>query len=187
MEREMDLLNRKYTAQSVALATGTTAKQITDWCNQGQIMGQREPLGKGRRREFSFFNVMEVAGAVALMEVGVRSPADAFKAASYFAHIAPGGSGWVGDDGIMVEEGNDPKRWPSLPYHHNDGETFLVVSGDMSEVVLSKSGELNTYSFFPMHHRPAGFILLNMSEVFKTVSHRMALDYREVLDEAYEV
>ena len=68
----------------VAIATGTSAKQITDWCNQGQIIGQREPLGKGRKREFSFFNVMEIAGAVALMQVGVRSPADAFKAAASF-------------------------------------------------------------------------------------------------------
>lgn len=183
----MNLLNRKYTAQSVALATGTTAKQITDWCNQGQIMGQRVPLGKGRRREFSFFNVMEVAGAVALMEVGVRSPADAFKAAGYFSHIASGESGCVGDDGIMVEEGNDPKRWPGLPFHFREGDTFLAVSGDMSDVVLSADGTVNTYSIFPNKRRPAGFILLNMSAVFAQVMHRMALDYREVLDEAYEV
>jgi hypothetical protein len=37
-----------------------------------------------------------------------------------------------------------------------------------------------------MMSRPAGFILLNMSEVFAQVMHRMALDYREVLDEAYD-
>lgn len=178
----MDLLNRKYTAQSVALATGTTAKQITDWCNQGQIIGQREPLGKGRKREFSFFNVMEVAGAVALMKVGVRSPADAFKAAIYFSHIGDGVSGWVGDDGII--EDNDPERWPSLPFHYNHGDTFLAVSGDMSEVVLS-DGTVNTSLIFPMMSRPAGFILLNMSVVFEQVMHRMALDYREVLNDAY--
>ena len=179
----MDLLNRKYTAQSVALATGTTAKQITDWCNQGQIVGQREPLGKGRKREFSFFNVMEVAGAVALMEVGIRSPADAFKAAGYFSHISSGGSGWVGDDAITDD---DPHRWPGLPYHFSEGDTFLAVWGDMSEVVLSDDGTVNTYSIFPAMRRPAGFILLNMSAVFAQVMHRMALDYREVLDEAYD-
>jgi hypothetical protein len=185
MERKMDLLNRKYTAQSVALATGTTAKQITDWCNQGQIIGQKGTLGKGHRREFSFFNVMEVAGAVSLMEIGIRSPADAFKAASHFAHTAPGGSGWV-VDGEIIEGDSKPKRWPSLPYHPRDGETFLVVSGDLSKVVLSQRGELNTFSFFS-RPRPAGFILLNMSEVFRAVTQRMALDYREALDEAYEV
>ena len=123
----MDLLNRKFTAQSVALATGTTAKQITDWCNQGQIIGQREPLGKGRKREFSFFNVMEIASAVALMEIGIRAPADAFSAASRFAHISAGGSGWVNDDGIA--EGNgEPMRWPGLPYHFREGETIMAVS-----------------------------------------------------------
>lgn len=181
----MDLLNRKYTAQSVAIATGTTAKQITDWCTQGQIMGQREPLGKGRKRELSFFNVMEVAGAVALMEVGIRSPADAFKAAGYFSHIADGGGGWVREDGTIEGDGS-PQRWPGLPYHFREGDTFLAVSGDMSEVVLSDDGTVNTYSIFPAMRRPSGFILLNMSAVFAQVMHRMALDYREVLDEAYD-
>lgn len=169
----MDLLNRKYTAQSVALATGTTAKQITDWCNLGQIMGQRGTPGKGRKREFSFFNVMEVAGAVALMEVGIRSPADAFKAASYFSHIADGGGG-------------SPTRRPSLPFHFREGDTFLAVSGDMSKVVLSADGTVNTNSIFPVMRRPAGFILLNVSAVFAQMMHRMTLDYREVLDEAYD-
>ena len=178
----MDILQRKYTAQTAALATGTTAKQITDWCNQGQIIGQREPLGKGRKREFSFFNVMEVAGAVALMEAGVRSPADAFKAAGYFSHISNGGSGWVGDDALTD---NDPTRLPGLPFHHNHGDTFLAVSGDMSEVILSNDGTVNTYSIFPMMRRPVGFILLNMSEVFAQVMQSMDLDYRVVLDEQY--
>lgn len=178
----MDLLTQKYTAQSVALATGTTAKQITDWCNQGQIIGQREPLGKGHKREFSFFNLMEIAGAGALMEVGIRSPADAFKAAIRFSHTNDGASGgWVG------VESNDPERWSGLPFHHNHGETFMAVSGDMSKVFLSADGTVTTYSIFPIMRRPAGFILLNMSEVFAQVMHRMALDYREVLDEAYAV
>jgi hypothetical protein len=178
----MDLLNQVYTAQSVAAATGTTSKQITDWCNQGQIMGQRKPLGKGRRREFTFFNVMEVAGAVALMEIGIKSPADAFTAASRFAHIGQGGSGWVGD-----EQKKPVERWPGLPYHFREGETFLVVSGDMARTTLSVSGKLDTYSFFPMHNRPTGFIVLNMSEVFKAVMNNMGEDYRVVLDKIYEV
>ncbi len=181
----MDILNQKYTAQSVALATGTTAKQITDWCNQGQIIGQKKPLGKGRRREFSFFNVMEIAGAVSLMEIGIRTPADAFKAAGYFSHIADGGGGWVKENGTIEGDGS-PTRWPSLPFHFREGDTFLAVSGDMSEVVLSADGTVDTYSIFPMARRPAGFILLNMSEVFARVMHSMALDYRKVLDAAYD-
>lgn len=177
----MDLLNRVFTAQFVSMATGATAKQITDWCNQGQILGQRKPLGKGHRREFTFFNVMEVAGAVALMDVGVRSPADAFKAARYFSHIADFGGGWVSDGKPPT-----PERWPGLPHHHAEGETFLIVSGDMARTVFSVSGEINTYEHFPMHTRPMGFIALNVSEVFKAVMHNMGMDWRVVLDEAYD-
>lgn len=178
----MDLLNQVYTAQSVASATGTTSKQITDWCNQGQIMGQRKPLGKGRRREFTFFNVMEVAGAVALMGIGIKSPADAFNAASKFAHIGQGGSGWVGD-----EQKKPVERWPGLPHHHTEGETFLIVSGDMARTVLSVSGKIDTYQPFPMHTRPMGFIALNVSEVFKVVMQNMGEDWRVVLDKVYEL
>lgn len=180
----MDLLTKTFTAQSVAAATGTTSKQITDWCNQGQIIGQREPLGKGRRREFSFFNVMEVAGAVALMEVGIRSPGDAFQAASHFSHISNGASGWVGDDAIAEDDGK-PERWPGLPFHFREGETFLAVSGEMADVILSADGAIRTHAIFPMMSNPTGLILLNMSAVFAHVMNRMSLDYREVLDEAY--
>lgn len=182
----MDLLNQVYTAQSVAAATGTTSKQITDWCNQGQIMGQRKPLGKGRRREFTFFNVMEVAGAVALMDIGIKAPADAFSAASKFSHIGSDHSGFVNDNNELVEHEPTPERWPGLPYHHTEGETFLIVSGDMARTVLSVSGELDTYAPFPMHTRPMGFIALNVSEVFKVVMHNMGVDWRVVLDEVYE-
>ena len=131
------------------MAAGTTAKRITDWCNQGHILGQREHLGKGCWRKFSFSNVLVIAGAVALMDAGVRSPADAFKAAGYFSHIA------------------DSDVWD------NGSDTFMAVSGDMYEVVHGVDGTVNTYSIFPMMRRPAGFILLNMSAVFAQVMHRL--------------
>ncbi|MFN4129797.1 MAG: hypothetical protein ACK4GC_08270 [Paracoccaceae bacterium] len=179
----MHFLSREYTAQSVALATGATSKQITDWCNQGLIVGQREPLGRGHKRTFSWFNVMEIAGALALMEIGVKAPGDAFRISMLFSHSGDGGRGhWEGDDGLTD---NDPERLPALPYHHLQGETYLLVAGGEGQVILTKDGTVNTYMINRLSARPVGFIALNMSEVFFHVAHRMALDGREVLDEVY--
>lgn len=182
----MDLSSNTIGAQDVATATGTTPKQITDWCNQGHIVGQKTPLGKGRRREFTFANVMEIAAGVALMQNGVQSPADAFRAAMRFAHVGSSHSGWVNDAGEVVEQTPRPKRNPGMPYHHLDGDTFLIVSGEQSAVVLSKNGQIDTRSIFPMLTRcPVAFIALNMTEVFKQVARNMRQDYRVVLDQVY--
>ena len=182
----MDILIRKYTAQSVALATGATSKQITDWCNQGLIIGQREPLGRGHKRLFSWFNIMEIAGALALMNIGIKSPGDAFRAAIYFSHVGEGGTGWVGDDGIM-EDDNEPKRWPALPFHHKHGVTYLLVSDGAGHVVLSVDGKVDPLVLSPLTGSAGvlGFIALNMTELFMRVINRMAMEGREILDEAY--
>ena len=174
----MDLLQRKFSAQSVALATGATAKQITDWCNQGQIVGQREPLGKGHKREFSFFNVMEVAVARALMETGVTSPGDAFRAAQRFSHTGNGGADWIGDDAL---QDNAPVRYPGLPFHYTHGETFVYVAGAKCSITLDDS----ITSVMRSLGRPAGFLALNLSAIFAATMARMALNHAEVLDAIY--
>lgn len=178
----MDLITEKFGAQEVAAATGTTPKQITDWCNQGHIFGQKEPLGKGRRREFTFRNVMQIAGAVELMQVGVTAPGDAFRAAAYFAHIESEHSEVGGKENPPL-----PVRKASFPYHFEDGETFLAVSGRQGSVVLSKAGEINVRRIFPLHRKPVGLILLDVTEVFKTVIARMdtGSNWAQILNEVY--
>ena len=188
----MDPFNGKFGAQDVAAATNTTPKQITDWCNQGHIVGQKEPLGKGRRREFTFSNVMEVACGVALMQHGIQSPADAFRAAMRFAHIGSAHGGWVNEAGETVETNPRPKRHPGLPYHYLDGETFLVVSGERSAVIRVVKWQFNTHDIFrDMLSPPAAFIALNVTQVFKEVVKNLGehfhteKDYRIVLDQEY--
>lgn len=182
----MDLSKGTLGAQDVAQATGTTAKQITDWCNQGHILGQKGRLGKGRRREFSFSNVMEIAVGVALMQHGVQSPADAFQAAMHFAHVGSSHSGWVDKNGKMVEDPPLPKRKPGFPYHFRDGETYLIVSGERSNVILVKKGQLDLYSMLPgLARPPAVFIAVNVTTVFAAVVENMGQDWRVVLDQVY--
>lgn len=179
----MDILEQKYTGQTVALATGLTPKQVTDWCNQGLIIGQREPLGKGHRRMFSWYNLMEVASALALMEIGVKSPGDAFRAAQRFSHMGNGPARWEGDDGSLTDD--DPERMPGLPFHFREGDTFLYVAGSKETVALHKHGVPEFGAITRALGSPPGFIALNLSAVCAGILHRMARDYREVLDEAY--
>lgn len=182
----MELSKEPLGAQDVAKATGTTPKQITDWCNQGLVLGQKDRLGKGHRREFSLNNLMQVAVAVALMQHGIRSPADAFQAAMHFAHVGSDHSGWVDKNGNMVEDPPLPKRKPGYPYHFRDGETYLIVSGERSKEILVKKGQLDLYSIFPdLPGTPAVFIAVNVTEVFKAVTRNMGEDWRVVLDRVY--
>lgn len=180
----VDLLEQKYTGQSVALATGLTSKQVSDWCNQGLIIGQREPLGKGHRRMFSWFNLMEVALALALMEIGVKSPGDAFRAAQRFSHMGNGSFAWAGDDDVLTDN-SDPVRHPGLPFDYKKGETFLYIAGSRVTVALHEDGVPPFGEINRALGNPLGFIALNVSAVFASIVHRMARDYREVLDEAY--
>ena len=182
----MDLSTGTLGAQDVATATGTTPKQITDWCHQGHIIGQKDRLGKGHRREFTFNNVMQIAVGVALMQHGVQSPADAFAAAAHFAHFGSGHSGWVNENNEIVEEPPRPRRNPGLPYHYRNGDTYLIVSGERSNVVLVEKGQLDLYSIFPeLVRAPAVFIAVNVSAVFAAVVENMGQDWRAVLDAIY--
>lgn len=174
----MDLSKGTLGAQDVAKATGTTAKQITDWCSLGHIIGQGGRLGRGHRREFTFNNVMQIAVGVALMQHGVQSPADAFAAAAHFAHFGSGHSGMVNENNEIVEEPPLPKREPGFPYHFRDGEIYLIVSGERSNVALAEEGQIDLCSIFPdLVLAPAAFIAVNVTAVFKAVMQNMGEDW----------
>lgn len=171
----MDLLHREFSAQTVAAATGATAKQISDWCNQGQIVGQREPLGRGHKRTFSFFNVMEVAVALALMEIGVRAPADAFRAAQVFAHA--GGSG----EARWADSAAEKERIPGLPYHYSRMETFAFVAG--AECLITT--DQNVTAAMQALGNASGLLVVNVSLIFARVMRQLGLEHAEVLDALY--
>lgn len=179
----MNIFQQTFTVQSVATAAGCEAKQISDWCNMGRVVGQREPTGRGRSRQFSWFNVMEIAIATELMNIGVKSPQDAFKAAQHFSHVGDSAATWIHDDAIS--EDDEPSRYPALPYHHDLGATFLFLSGSKSNIVLSKDGTVNLFTIAPPYSRARGYILVNVTEICASVLHRLGYDYRVILDEAY--
>lgn len=176
----MELLNRTFTAQSVALATGCTAKQITDWCNLGRVVGQREPIGRGHSRKFTWFNLMEIAIAAELMDSGFSSVLDAFNASQRFAHSGAAPAKYAGDDV------DGPTRIPGLPWHYNLGQTYLFVWKGGSKVELTDdAGTVELSSIALPAHSATVCIAVNVTEVFARVCNRMAQDYRDVLNEAY--
>jgi len=176
----MELLNRIFTAQSVAMATGVSPRAITNWTGRNLLIGQRPARGKGHRIQFTFFNVMEVAVADALIKVGVSSVQDAIEAAQGFSHMAPGRSGWAG------EQPAGPMRLPGLPYHHRHGVTGLFVfNGGSSVRLIDDDGQIDLWTVTPEASRVPGFIFLNVSRAFEDVCARLALHPDEVLDEAY--
>ncbi|MFV0409961.1 MAG: hypothetical protein ACK5LJ_09800 [Paracoccus sp. (in: a-proteobacteria)] len=182
----MDIFNKDYTTQEVADATGTTVKNMANWADRGLIKSKnKDDIGRGRTRTYSWFTLMQVACATAIMELGINSPKDAFEAAARFAHTGTGQSGWVGE-----APQDKAVRWPGLPFHHMRGITMLYLSGQHSAVLLHRIWNKEAFSegYFRLQDRlggARGHIALNLTEIFQEVCRRLNTDYRVALDDAY--
>ena len=88
----------------------------------------------------------------------------------------------MGDDALTD---NDPHRWPGLPFNNEIGDTFLCVAGGKSVVALDEGGKLSVSRLARQLGDASGLIALNVTRVFLEVTHRMAIDGREILEEAY--
>ena len=180
----MNPFDRSYMAHEVATLAGTTTKNVQNWTQRGLIGGHSDTTDKRKQGQYSWFNVMEVACAVALMEIGLNRPQIAFTAAMHFAHIGKGQTGWVGEPAA-----DQAVRYPGLPFHHMRGVTFLYVAGENSAVMLHRifNEEPFAESYFTLRRRlgAEGWIALNVTEVLKAVMERAGEDYRKMLDAAY--
>ena len=165
----MTILERKFTAQEVAEAAGIQSRSVADWATRGLIVGHGPgSTGRGKPREFTFEQAMQIALAAHLMEAGIKSPKIAFHIAMRFAHS--------GDD----------SRNPGMPFHHNRGETWLIVSGDHSRIVLAdEHGMIAPERAFPQSLRAFAYITLNLSGLFDRVCAALGAHPNEVLDAAY--
>ena len=178
------IVNRTFSTGEITQFADVTNDNLQNWLKRKEIIGHREIKGGGgvgQRRHFSWFNLMEIATAAALLKIGVRSRADAFDAAQAFSHTGSGGSSWVGDDGLSD---NSRNRWPGLPYHHAFGVTFMILAAGKSRIVLSADGTLT--STMLGGSLSLGCVVLNATELFAAVARRAGLNYLNVLDEAYK-
>lgn len=166
-----------FSASEAASASGVSVESIQTWLKRKLIVGHRNIEGggsQGRHRRFTFNNVMEIAVAKAIIDMGV-STKQAFTASNSFAHTGGGG-----------EVFSLPDRQPSLPFHHNHGDTIMGIAGLRSFEELYKSGEdYDTFGRLRHHLQSEHFLALNVSEIFGHVCVRMNLHSRKVLDAVY--
>lgn len=171
----MELLNREFTAKSVALALGIEARTVSDWATRELFTGQKGGGIQGKNRSFSFFNLMEAAVAQEMIEQFHLAPSTAFPLVQGFAHAGS----FVPNEGVLSP------RIPSMPFHYCEGVTYLIVFDGSAHVRLSVAGEVNLWDFPPLHSHTTAYMILNLSEIFAKIMGRLSLDWREVQDEAY--
>jgi hypothetical protein len=175
----MSILNETFSTHQVAVAANVAPGTLQNWLKRGVIVGHRdediEGGGiQGNHRKFSFFAVMQIAVAKALIDAGVTDLKKAFDAAVGFAHIGGGPIGNV-----------EPGRIPALPFHFKHGETLLVVSERRKSVILHRP---NVDDFHVIRHRlqsPASWVTVDAGEVFRRVCAALGKHPSAVMDAEY--
>lgn len=172
----MSIFHQQFTNSEIVAATGVTNFQLQNWLKRGQIVGQRDSAvegggSPGKHRRFSFFNLMEVAIAKALIDLGVSDMQRVTNAAAAFAH--------TGD----CINGDRPARTPGLPFEK--GQTLLIVGPERSEEYqILPTERLGLVAALAQHG--VGAVVLNASKVFENTLRRAGFDPAAILREAYE-
>ena len=162
----MNLFEIEFATGDLLRAANVTNPSLQTWIRRELIVGHKVdmPGGPGTKRQFSFFNIMEVATAKALIDVGLQT-SNAFQAAGRFAHMGSG-------------------RLPSLPAP-GDGKTLLCVAGSRSVTIQqTPTGD----AFGTARHllgKPPGFVVLDISELFDRVCGALGFHPEAVLAQAY--
>lgn len=173
----MNIFHETFSSGQVIDAAGITNHALQSWLRRDLVIGQKKIEGggsPGSYRRFSFRNVMEIAIAKALTDVGASSLESAFRAANLFAHV--GGT----------EPGDNVDRIPGLPFDWRNGPrlTILVVAGDRAAVTHWSQG---CDFYVTARHRldARGFVSLEVDPIFERVAHVLGYDYRDILNFAY--
>lgn len=167
----MNIFHAKFSTGQVVEATGVSNDTLQNWLKRKLVVGQKDIDGggsQGRHRQFSFFNLIEIATAKALIEVGMTDLKSAFYAAGYFAHTG------------------DAERAPGCPFNKETGITLLVAGqGWARDVFLSPTGSaLELYNQI-VQRGSIGATIVDMSQVFNLVTARVGYHPEAVLEIAY--
>jgi hypothetical protein len=127
---------------SVLSITGATQRDIENWISRLALATVYEQAGRGRARNFSRENVLELAFLAALMDGGVQAlPLAAAYAATFLRH---------------VEIGGVPK-W------------FVFAAGDPSTGFAADTLNDELFGRFSLQGRPAVITAINMKEIVARV------------------
>lgn len=172
----MSVFQRRFSNAEIVAATGITNDQLQNWMKRGLIIGQKDIDGggsPGRHRSFSFFNVMEVAIAKAIIDAGGMSDLkDVFRAAHHFAHFGEG------------ELPGKPARRPSVPFNTPMSKTLLLAGrGWSDEILLTGSDSVMRLSASIL--RAGGCTVVDASAAFYNALNRLGIEPSAVMHEAY--
>lgn len=176
----MNIFHAQFSTGQVVEATAVSNATLQSWLKRKLIVSQQDsPIvgggSPGVHRRYSFFTVMEIAIAKALIDAGLSNLSAAFQAASRFAHI---GCGEIGDR---------PARMPSIPFDTlgSSGMTLLCVAGDRSAITLWRPGKDPLAEIRHELQRPGGFVLIEADPIFNRVVTLLGYQPHEVLQLAY--
>ncbi len=173
----MTIYQRQFSAGEVVKAADISMSTLQNWIGRGVIIGHRKIEGggsQGKHRRFSWYNVIEIATAAALVKVGVSDLKIAFQAAQHFAHTGP-------DEGAFT-----PKPDPAMPFDIDHGRTLMFVSGEYSEIIPYKPGSDDPLAIVRAALRqPEAFIVVDLRDLFDRVCAALGIHPQAVMDEAY--
>lgn len=160
----MTILGRRFFNAEVLHATGITNDQLQNWMKRGLIISAEDVEGgggPGRYRTFSFFNLMEVAIAKALIDAGQGDLRLVTRAAQVFAHTGNG------------PLPGKPARLPGLPFNVPESRTLMLSSPQRSEEYLltKKDGALSLYAAIRSHG--AGATVIDATDAFRVAMTRL--------------
>jgi len=170
----MNIFEEDFSAGEACNAVPVGNATLQSWCNRGVMVGHKtgspiEGGGKpGNYRRFPFFNVMEMAVARALTELGVGLH-PAFEAAALFAHIA--------------EPAGDLRRVPGVPFP-GSVRTLLCISRAQVSIVPWRPGE-DIISGLRAAGAPLALTILEVDPIFESVVSALGYDPKQVKALAY--
>lgn len=180
----MQITEARFTTGQLLQATGVANDNLQSWLKRQLIVGQKDILGggsPGRHRQWTFFNVLEVGAAKALMDAGMGDLKAVFCAAATFAH----------SDCVLF---GDQPRAVGMPFYPANGITLLAAGPDWSEVVFLDFDRPRTAPDLHarlmdrpkrLHGHAIGCVLADMSQVFDRVTEGLGLSPRAVLEAEY--
>lgn len=173
MEAKLSIFQRSFQTGEILKASGITNTALQNYLRRGIVVGHKDikgggGSGTGRYRQYTFRNVMEIALAKAIMDAAQGNiPETAFQAAQIVAHF--------GEDG----------RLPGLPLPASRGFTILAVAGEQVVIEAWEPGKDILAILRNELRGHAGFILVNVNDVFRGVCSALDLDPGEILRDAY--
>jgi hypothetical protein len=180
----MEIWTKTYSTHEVAAATDVSPATLQNWLKRGVVVGHNDAIEgggiQGSRRRFSFYAIMQIGIASALIKAsGGMDLKMAFQAAMHFAHTGDGGAGYT------VDNAREPERSPGHPYHFSLGRTLLATVGENTTVVLNDpAGDM----FGTIRNRLGwanGFTLIDAGDVFDRVCSALGEHPNEVMDAVY--